>query len=164
MGQVSACPWASSAVHSGSAPQHGYSWRSQCTCEHGHTTVRICGTDRTKLHILMSDQTQLCRCCQCLIHGNILQSLMLVDHRVDKKNYLQKVQMLSKLIMALLTFTRFLWLPEVISDSVTCFHFLACKGTERAPVLLQRSLSITCDSGLQIHVYSGPLGETPYLF
>lgn len=72
--------------------------------------------------------------------------------------------MLSKLIMAFLTFTRFLWLPEVISDSVKCFHFLASKGTERAPALLQRSLSITCDSGLQIHVYSGPLGETPYLF
>lgn len=43
-GRVSACPWASAAAHSGSAPQHGYSWRSQCTYEHGHATVRrTCG-------------------------------------------------------------------------------------------------------------------------
>lgn len=42
-GRVSACPWASAAAHSVSAPQHGYSWRSQCTYEHGHASVSFCG-------------------------------------------------------------------------------------------------------------------------
>lgn len=34
---------------------------------------------------------------------------------------------------------------------------LVFRGTEWAPALLQPTLSITCDSGLQILVYSGPL-------
>lgn len=42
-GQVSACPWASSVVRNGSAPQHGYSWRSQCTWEHTYAAVSTLG-------------------------------------------------------------------------------------------------------------------------
>lgn len=34
---------------------------------------------------------------------------------------------------------------------------LGFRGAERAPTLLQPTLSITCGSGLQIRVYSGPL-------
>lgn len=34
---------------------------------------------------------------------------------------------------------------------------LALKGTESAPAPVQPTLCITCNSGLQIHVYSGPL-------
>lgn len=37
---------------------------------------------------------------------------------------------------------------------------LVLKGRERAPALLQPT-SVTCDSGLQIHVYSGPLPLLP---
>lgn len=42
-GQVSACPWASSVVRNGSALQHGYSWRSQCTWEHTYAAVSTLG-------------------------------------------------------------------------------------------------------------------------
>lgn len=44
-GQVSACPWACAVVHNGSAPQRGYSWRSQCTWEHRHSTVSVWGQE-----------------------------------------------------------------------------------------------------------------------
>lgn len=42
-GQVSACPWASSVARNGSALQHGYSWRSQCTWEHTYAAVSTLG-------------------------------------------------------------------------------------------------------------------------
>lgn len=47
-GQVSACPWASAVVHNGSALQHGYSWRSQCTWEHMHAAVSTLGHGRNE--------------------------------------------------------------------------------------------------------------------
>lgn len=72
-----------------------------------------------------------------------------------------KVANAVQIMNGLPIFTLFLWLPAVVFEAHKCFRFLACKGTETAPAPLRLNLSITCNSGLQIHANSGLRRESP---